>query len=101
MPQARSAKPKPKPKPPLARSGSDADATGRLSDVQIATEATRRLAWDAAVPDHSVKVTVTAGRITLRGELRRDQQRIAALEDITRLFGVTGVTDHTVVKAPK
>ena len=54
-----------------------------------------------AVPEHSVKVKVSHGRITLTGELQRDQQRTAALEDVTRLFGVTGVSDRTVVKAPK
>jgi osmotically-inducible protein OsmY len=84
MPHARSVKPK-------------AHDT-RLSDAQIAKEATRRLAWDAAVPEHAVKVHVSRGRITLRGELQRDQQRTAALEDVTRLFGVTGVLDHTVIK---
>lgn len=73
----------------------------RLSDAQIAADATRRLAWDAAVPEHRVKVTVSHGRITLTGELQRDQQRTAVLEDVTRLFGVTGVSDRTVVKAPK
>lgn len=72
--------------------------SARLSDAQIATEATRRLAWDAAVPEHAVKVHVSHGRITLRGELRRDQQRAAALEDVTRLFGVTGVTDRITIK---
>jgi osmotically-inducible protein OsmY len=71
----------------------------RLSDVQIAAEATRRLAWDAAVPEHSVTVKVSRGRVTLRGELQREQQKAAALEDVARLFGVTGVADHTVVKA--
>ncbi|SDR30615.1 BON domain-containing protein [Paraburkholderia fungorum] len=77
------------------------DSPTRLSDAQIAADATRRLAWDAAVPEHSVKVKVSRGRITLTGELQRDQQRTAALEDVTRLFGVTGVSDRTVVKVPK
>jgi osmotically-inducible protein OsmY len=71
----------------------------RLSDAQIAAEAIRRLAWDAAIPQNMVKVEVSRGRITLLGELQRDQQRTAALEDVTRLFGVTGVSDHTIVKA--
>ncbi|ASW00983.1 BON domain-containing protein [Paraburkholderia aromaticivorans] len=75
----------------------EADNT-RLSDAQIAVEATRRLAWDAAVPEHAVKVHVSRGRITLRGELQCDEQRTAALEDVTRLFGVTGISDHTVIK---
>ena len=74
-------------------------AATRRSDAQIAADATHRLAWDAAVPEHAVTVKVSAGRITLHGELQYDRQRAAALEDVTRLFGVTGVSDHTVVKA--
>ncbi|CAB3695660.1 BON domain-containing protein [Paraburkholderia rhynchosiae] len=76
----------------------DADST-RLSDAQIADEATRRLAWDAAVPEHTLTVEVHDGRITLHGELQCDAQRIATLEDVTRLFGVAGVSDQLVVKA--
>lgn len=93
MPPARSAKRK------SASVGIATDTpTTRLSDAQIAAEATRRLAWDAAVPEHAIKVTVSHGRITLLGELQRDEQRSAALDDVTRLFGVTGVSDRTVVK---
>nr|WP_245841647.1 BON domain-containing protein [Paraburkholderia ribeironis] len=70
-----------------------------MSDAQIAVEATRRLAWDAAVPEHTVTVKVSRGRITLEGVVEREQQRAAALEDVGRLFGVRGVVDHIVVKA--
>ncbi|WP_144142085.1 BON domain-containing protein [Paraburkholderia sp. BCC1884] len=73
-------------------------ASPRLSDAHIAAEATRRLAWDDAVPAHTLTVEVAHGRITLLGELAEDRQRTAALEDITRLFGVTGVRDHTTIK---
>ncbi|MFM0645107.1 BON domain-containing protein [Paraburkholderia bryophila] len=83
---------------PHHRSTKHSTTSPRLTDAQIAAEATRRLAWDTAVPEHAVKVKVAAGRITLRGELQRDQQRIAALEDVTRLFGVTGVLDRTTIK---
>lgn len=83
---------------PHARAEKHKADSARLSDAQIAAEATRRLAR-RRVPEHAVKVHVSRGRITLRGELQRDQQRTAALEDVTRLFGVTGVSDHTVVKA--
>lgn len=83
---------------PYARAAKHLADSTPLSDAQIAAEATRRLAWDAAVPEHAVKVDVSGGRITLRGELQREQQRTAALEDVTRLFGVTGVADRTVVK---
>ncbi|PQV49234.1 BON domain-containing protein [Paraburkholderia sp. BL21I4N1] len=84
---------------PHSRSTKHGGTAARLTDAQIAAEATRRLAWDTAVPEHAVKVNVAAGRITLHGELQRDQQRTAALEDVTRLFGVTGVLDRTTIKA--
>jgi osmotically-inducible protein OsmY len=80
-----------------SQTGKESGNAARLSDAQIAAEATRRLAWDAAIPEHCVKVEVSHGRITLHGELQREQQKAAALEDVTRLFGVTGVMDHTTV----
>ncbi|CAE6721710.1 BON domain-containing protein [Paraburkholderia haematera] len=88
----------PKSRPAEHRAG---HATGntRLTDGQIAAEAKTRLAWDAAVPQNAIQVKVSHGRITLLGELHRDQQRTAALEDVTRLFGVAGVFDHTTIKA--
>jgi osmotically-inducible protein OsmY len=70
----------------------------RLTDAHIAAEAARRLAWDSAVPPHAVHVKVARGRVTLSGELQREAQRIAMLEDVTRLFGVTGIADRTVVR---
>ncbi|MFM0045354.1 BON domain-containing protein [Paraburkholderia sediminicola] len=75
------------------------NAGTRLSDKQIAVEAARRLAWDAAVPPNTLQVKVSHGRITLLGILPHEQQRIAALEDVSRLFGVTGVSDHSTIKA--
>ena len=68
------------------------------SDTRLAAEAKTRLAWDAAVPRNKIKIRVSHGHITLQGELHHDQQRSAALEDVTRLFGVTGVTDLTTIK---
>ncbi|MFM0203342.1 BON domain-containing protein [Paraburkholderia fungorum] len=70
----------------------------RLTDSQIATEAETRLSWDAAIPKNTIKVKVSHGRIKLLGELNHEQQRTAALEDVTRLFGVTAVLDHTTIK---
>lgn len=70
-----------------------------LRDDQIAMEASRRLSWDAAVPKNTVKIKVDHGRITLRGELQHAQQKTAALEDVSRLFGVAGVSDRTTIKA--
>lgn len=81
------------------RSGTRGNASTHLTDEQIAADATRRLAWDAAVPRNGVQVKVSHGRITLLGVLPHDWQRIAALEDVSRLFGVAGVSDHTRIKA--
>lgn len=82
-----------------SRRAARSNASTRLTDEQIAAEATRRLAWDAAVPPNALQVKVSHGRITLRGILPHEQQRIAALEDVSRLFGVTGVSDHSTIKA--
>lgn len=81
------------------RSGTRSHASTHLTDEQIAAEATKRLAWDAAVPRNAVQVKVSRGRITLLGIFPYDQQRIAALEDVARLFGVAGVSDRTRIKA--
>jgi osmotically-inducible protein OsmY len=43
------------------------------------------------------KVKIERGHVTLLGQVDRDEQRSAALEDVTRLFGVTGVSDQTTV----
>ncbi|HZZ05132.1 BON domain-containing protein [Paraburkholderia sp.] len=81
-----------------SRHATRSNASTRLTDEQIAAEARRRLAWDAAVPPNALQVKVSHGRITLLGILPYDQQRIAALEDVSRLFGVTGVSDHSKIK---
>ena len=82
-----------------SRSVTRNNPSARLTDEQIAAEATRRLAWDAAVPPNALHVKVSRGRITLLGVLQLDQQRAAALEDVSRLFGVTGVSDLAIIKA--
>ncbi|WP_183081264.1 BON domain-containing protein [Paraburkholderia fungorum] len=71
----------------------------RLSDNQIASEAVRRLSWDAAVPKDTVKVKVVHGRVTLRGVLQNAHQKTAALEDVSRLFGVASISDRTRIKS--
>lgn len=70
----------------------------RLPDDQIAAEALTRLAWDAWVPRDALEVTVDHGWVTLAGQLERAEQKAAALEDVTRLFGVAGVSDRTTIK---
>ena len=67
-------------------------------DDQLAAEVLRRLAWDVWVPKDVFKVKIERGHVTLLGQVDRDEQRLAALEDVTRLFGVTGVSDRTTAK---
>jgi osmotically-inducible protein OsmY len=76
-----------------------AAGTAQLRDDQIAAQAVTRLAWDTWVPQDAIKVKVEHGWITLIGQVDRDEQKAAALEDVSRLFGVAGVSDHTTVKA--
>jgi osmotically-inducible protein OsmY len=66
-------------------------------DDQLAAEVLRRLAWDAWLPKDMFKVKIERGHVTLLGQVDRDEQRSAALEDVTRLFGVTGVSDQITV----
>lgn len=87
-------------KPPAAETPEDPGMPNPkpFPDTRIAAEAQTRLAWDAAVPKDTVKIRVSHGHITVQGELHHDQQRSAVLEDVARLFGVTGVSDHTTIK---
>lgn len=71
----------------------------RMRDEQIAQEVLTRLAWDAWVPRGVIQVKIEQGWVTLLGELERDEQKAAALEDVSRLSGVAGVTDLTTVRA--
>jgi osmotically-inducible protein OsmY len=73
------------------------DASGRHDD-QIAAEVLSRLAWDAWVPRDALKVKVEQGWVTLIGEVDHEKEKTAALQDISRLFGVSGVTDLITVK---
>jgi osmotically-inducible protein OsmY len=73
--------------------------TAKLRDDQIAAEALTRLAWDTWVPQDAIKVKVEHGWVTLIGQVDRNEQKAAALEDVSRLFGVAGVSDHMTVKA--
>ena len=67
-------------------------------DDLLAAEVLRRLDWDAWLPKDVFKVRVEHGHLTLLGQVERDELRLAALEDVSRLFGVTGVSDRVTVK---
>jgi osmotically-inducible protein OsmY len=68
-------------------------------DEQIAEAVLDRLAWDVTVPPDSVHVEVERGWLTLTGEVDWNYQRVAAEEDVRRLQGVIGVSNHVSIKS--
>ncbi len=57
-----------------------------------------RLGWDVSVPRDAVKINVEQGWVTLTGEVTWHYQKAAAAEDVRRLFGVVGVSNHISIK---
>ncbi|SRR5581483_2035523 len=68
------------------------------TDADIAEAAVHALEWDAAIPSDKVKVTVSKGWVTLRGEVEWQYQRQDAERVVRRLTGVKGVTNLITVK---
>jgi osmotically-inducible protein OsmY len=72
-------------------------ASVKLSDQEIATRANQSLSWEVSIPEH-VKATVQNGAVTLTGEVPHQFQKTAAERNISRLYGVTGVTNNIALK---
>jgi osmotically-inducible protein OsmY len=72
--------------------------TTERTDADIAQATARALEWDAFIPPEKVKVTVTKGWVTLKGEVEWQYQRQDAERVVRRLSGVRGVTNLIVVK---
>lgn len=70
----------------------------KRSDDEIAAAAIDRLGWDVSVPRDAVKINVEQGWVTLTGEVTWHYQKAAAAEDVRRLFGVVGVSNHISIK---
>jgi len=67
-------------------------------DGEIAAAAVDRLSWDVSVPRNAVKVLVEKGWVSLSGEVDWFFQKNAAEQDVSRLFGVTGVSNQITIK---
>jgi osmotically-inducible protein OsmY len=63
------------------------------TDEEIAHAAVSALRWNVMVPDN-LKISVENGWIKLRGQVDWEFQRTAAVEAVTPLFGVRGVSNH-------
>lgn len=72
-------------------------ATGR-TDPEVAEAARRALEWDARVPHQDIQTAVSAGHVSLRGEVDYWSQREDAEEAVRYLNGVTGVTNAISVR---
>jgi len=69
------------------------------TDADIARAALNALEWDIRVPHQRVTVTVSAGSVTLEGEVDTPHQKHAAERVIRHLTGVTGVVNLLSTKA--
>nr|WP_221383228.1 BON domain-containing protein [Actinoplanes polyasparticus] len=68
------------------------------ADVDLAQSVARALETDTLVPDDEVKVSVSGGWVTLRGEVDWDYQRKEAERVVRSLTGVKGVSNLLTVR---
>ena len=68
------------------------------TDVDLAQSVARALEMDLLVPDDMVKVSVSGGWVTLRGEVDWDYQRREAQRVVRNLTGVKGVSNLITVR---
>ena len=69
----------------------------RRQDAEIRGAALQRLAWDAEVPGDYLDVHVRDGWVTLKGDVDFQFQSDLAFDDVSRMHGVTGVTNDIKV----
>lgn len=64
----------------------------QTADDEIAKRALHLIDWDVTIPD-DISVTVDSGRLTLRGQVEWQYQRLSAERSMRSLKGVTGVVN--------
>ena len=72
----------------------------RREDDEIRGAALQSLIWDAEVPSDSIDVKVQDGWVTLKGDVSFQFESDAAYDDVSRLYGVAGVTNEIKVTNP-
>ena len=70
----------------------------KRSDSEVAQTAVDALNFNVAVPANSVKVSVSEGWLTLKGELPTWHQKMAAEQALVSLRGVKGITNNITVR---
>ena len=69
------------------------------TDDEIAAAIIDRLAWDVSLVPNAIQVHVEKGWVTLSGEVGWYYEKVSAEDNIRKLFGVTGVSNHITIKA--
>jgi osmotically-inducible protein OsmY len=72
----------------------------RREDDEIRGAALQGLIWDVEVPSDSVDLKVQDGWVTLKGDVSYQFESDAAYADVSRLYGVAGVTNEIRVTNP-
>jgi osmotically-inducible protein OsmY len=68
------------------------------TDAEVAQEARRALEMNAIVPAGRLFVAVDSGRVTLEGEVDRDDQRLVAEEAVAVLAGVRALVNRITLR---
>lgn len=71
----------------------------KLNDDEIAERAIKTLAWNAWIPDNTVKVRVSHGWVTLTGQVEWNFQRQASEREVRKLSGVLGVINEITLQS--
>ncbi|MFI6269273.1 BON domain-containing protein [Micromonospora zamorensis] len=74
------------------------DSGSERADPDLAAAASHALEWDAFVPIEKLQVTVSAGWVTLHGDVEWEYQRRASERAVSRLTGVRGVSNGITVR---
>ncbi|MCG5471464.1 BON domain-containing protein [Micromonospora sp. LAH09] len=74
------------------------DSGAERTDPDLAAAASHALEWDAFVPIEKLQVTVSAGWVTLHGDVEWEYQRRASERAVSRLTGVRGVSNGITVR---
>jgi osmotically-inducible protein OsmY len=70
-------------------------------DDELRGAALQTLIWDPRLHAHEIDVTVADAWLTLKGEVRHQEESDAAFEDVSNLDGVGGITNVIrVITAP-
>jgi osmotically-inducible protein OsmY len=69
----------------------------RREDAEMRGAALQRLSWDTEIPSDYLDVHVRDGWVTLKGDVDFQFQSDLAFDDVSRMYGVTGVTNDIKV----